>query len=364
MLDNLDIAPEHGQAEIIHHLIGRLLDYEGLFLLPRIDWSVRHSVSEYWEVRDELNRQRAVLEDFVDTQDLICQAAIAFLEPIYEACPALLATDSGEGDITVPTELIHSLQDIGGIAERLYGIAFADELENASLFARLSDRLERNLVAASGGDPIDPKSFAKAPKLPSKSDIKNSEDLLDTYLGGTPLRNLFEQSLQLAIATQARFEHHHIVAGSGHGKSQTLQYLIVEDLDSVARGERSIVVIDGQGDLIRNISQLAEFAPSGPLHDRVVIIDPTDVEYPVSLNLFDVGIDRLNGYAPLERERLTNSILELYDFVLGTLLSAEMTQKQNIIFRYVTRLMGTSKNVAIQPDPGRIADIGAMTGRC
>jgi hypothetical protein len=57
------------------------------------------------------------------------------------------------------------------------------------------------------------------------------------------------------------------------------------------------------------------------------------------LNLFDVGMERLNGYAPLERERLTNSILELYDFVLGTLLSAEMTQKQNVIFRYVTRLM-------------------------
>jgi hypothetical protein len=41
----------------------------------------------------------------------------------------------------------------------------------------------------------------------------------------------------------------------------------------------------------------------------------------------------------LERERLTNSILELYDFVLGSLLAAEMTQKQNVIFRYVTRLM-------------------------
>lgn len=47
----------------------------------------------------------------------------------------------------------------------------------------------------------------------------------------------------------------------------------------------------------------------------------------------------VDGYDPLERERLTNSILELYDFVLGTLLSAEMTQKQNVIFRYVTRLM-------------------------
>jgi len=48
---------------------------------------------------------------------------------------------------------------------------------------------------------------------------------------------------------------------------------------------------------------------------------------------------RDGSYAPLERERLTNSILELYDFVLGSLLDAAMTQKQSVIFRYVTRLM-------------------------
>jgi hypothetical protein len=107
----------------------------------------------------------------------------------------------------------------------------------------------------------------------------------------------------------------------------------------VADGSRSIIVLDSQGDLIRTISSLKCFAPGEPLHERVVIIDPSDIEWPVSLNLFDVGMDRLAGYAPLERERLTNSILELYDFVLGTLLSAEMTQKQNVIFRYVTRLM-------------------------
>lgn len=55
--------------------------------------------------------------------------------------------------------------------------------------------------------------------------------------------------------------------------------------------------------------------------------------------MFDVGQDRLQGYNALEKERLTNSILELYDFVLGSLLSAEMTQKQDVLFKFVTRLM-------------------------
>jgi len=46
-----------------------------------------------------------------------------------------------------------------------------------------------------------------------------------------------------------------------------------------------------------------------------------------------------SAYSPLDRERLINSVLDLYDFVLGSLLSAEFTQKQGIIFRYIMRLM-------------------------
>jgi hypothetical protein len=34
-----------------------------------------------------------------------------------------------------------------------------------------------------------------------------------------------------------------------------------------------------------------------------------------------------------------NGILELYDFVLTSLLSAELTQKQSVVFRYITRLL-------------------------
>ena len=131
----------------------------------------------------------------------------------------------------------------------------------------------------------------------------------------------------------------HIVAGSGHGKTQTLQSLILRDLHKVARGDASIIVMDSQSDLINTIASLNVFAPDQPLADRLVLIDPTDLEWPVALNLFDAGLERLDQYGALERERLTNSILELYDFVLGSLLDAGMTQKQTVIFRYITRLL-------------------------
>jgi hypothetical protein len=334
-----DLGPDHHQIGPVAALVARLLDYEDMFRLPEIDWTERRSVTEWWKLRDALNHQRPFVEDFDGTKQRFGQAVVDFLSPLYEAAPALVAPPGDENDITIATDLVNNIGGVGDVTEAALAVFLGDDLADAGLFARLSDRLARNMIAISGGNPADPRGFNRAPKTPSKSEIKDPGNLIATYLASTPLLDYFRQKIDFSIPTDSRFEHHHIVAGSGHGKTQTLQYLIGQDLDAVAAGKRSVIVLDSQGDLLRNISNLAEFAPGGPLHDRIVIIDPTDVEYPVSLNLFDVGIDRLKGYAPLERERLTNSILELYDFVLGTLLSAEMTQKQNVIFRYVTRLM-------------------------
>ena len=335
----LDVPAEHEQAALVHAFVAEVFGYEGLFQLPVIDWSETRTIAELWDIREELTRQRSFVADFEANCELLTVAFTAILEPLYSACPALLKAPEHCDGISVPTTLLASIGNLGAVTQSMLGVAFAEELAERGLFARLSDRLERNLVAASGGNPSDPRSFNRAPKLPEQFDAKSPEQLVSTYLGGTPLLPLFDQMLDFTIPTKARFEHHHIVAGSGHGKTQTLQYLIANDLEAVADGNRTVIVLDSQGDLIRTIANLKVFAPGEPLHDRIVIIDPSDVEWPVSLNLFDVGMERLSGYAPLERERLTNSILELYDFVLGTLLSAEMTQKQNVIFRYVTRLM-------------------------
>lgn len=146
-------------------------------------------------------------------------------------------------------------------------------------------------------------------------------------------------------------------------KTQTLQFHIARDLEDVARGDKSVVVIDSQGDLINTILAARTLPP-----EKIVLIDPEDIEWPVCLNLFSVGQDRLAGYDALERERLTNSIIELYDFVLGSLLSAGMTQKQSVVFRYVTRLMfhidpaPAQRNLRhLYPGPDRPGDPGPVS---
>jgi voltage-gated potassium channel Kch len=185
----------------------------------------------------------------------------------------------------------------------------------------LRERLNANLERSHRSSPIFPRDY-------------KGDDVVEAYLQGTRLKALFDLRTPFEIPDATRFEHMHVVAGSGHGKTQTLQYFIGKDLAHVARGDRTVVVIDSQGDMIRAILAAKLLPP-----ERIVLIDPEDIDWPVALNLFSVGQERLAQYTALDRERLSNSIIELYDYVLGSLLSAGMTSKQNVVFRYVTRLM-------------------------
>lgn len=335
----LGLAPSDLLARPVEKFVARLFEYEALLAVPAIDWTQKRSTSEWWAIRDELLAHKELLADFDVTTGAIENVLIAALSPLIGTLPQSQHRSPSGRDLSVPVQLLQGVETAARVVEPVLVEMLSRESAAPFLFPRLASQLQANVNAISAKNPLDSSEPVRQLILPGRSSLKDPVALVDAYLGRTPLADLFKVETTVTIPEEARFEHCHIVGGSGHGKSQTLQYLIANDLEVVAAGERSIIVLDSQGDLIRNIANLAEFGPGGSLHDRVVIIDPSDVEWPVSLNLFDVGIERLAGYDPLERERLTNSILELYDFVLGSLLSAEMTQKQNVIFRYVTRLM-------------------------
>lgn len=178
-------------------------------------------------------------------------------------------------------------------------------------------------------------------KLPSQGAVR-------AVFGGTALEGLFSIPVSVAIPQEARFEHTHIVGGTGHGKTQLIQHMLLADLPKVARGEASVVVIDSQGDLIRAILAMRDFSPNeGSLASRLILIDPHDVEYPPCLNLFDVGQWRADAYSPVEREKLFNNAVTLYDYLFGALLGSELTQRQGLVFRYLARLMLTVEGATI-----------------
>ncbi len=341
VLSGLEQANINASQEVIGGLCGfvhALIEDEPLLTMTLRAPLPQLTYAELLEERARLLELRAVLEN-PDLHIRRWQKAVgSLIAAVLNGLPS-----SCEGGFVCATELLEVKSDIAETIERIFGVLTQDEgaeLYKIGFLRALLNRVSQNAYEASGVSERERRENPNAKVIPaSKQRNMSGEDLAEAYLGGTALLKLFVLSWPVTIPESARFEHHWIVAGSGHGKTQTLQYLIAQDFERVEKGEASIIVIDSQGDLIKTISGLKMFAPGGALENRLCLIDPTDIEYPVALNLFDVGIDRISEYSPLDRERLINSVLELYDFVLGSLLSAEFTQKQGIIFRYIMRLM-------------------------
>jgi hypothetical protein len=102
-------------------------------------------------------------------------------------------------------------------------------------------------------------------------------------LCGTPFAALFDTPLPLTVPQSLRFEHTHILAGSGHGKTQMLQHLILNDLRRP--DPPNVVILDSRGHMLSKISHLAIF--NDALRGRLIIMDPRDVEHPPALNMFE-----------------------------------------------------------------------------
>jgi hypothetical protein len=220
------------------------------------------------------------------------------------------------------------------VVERIIATMYDDDVVSTYLFDPIRQQFERNLAFAAGVTLEEAKRKPSCVIRPTESTLEPPE-VVSTYLYGTAFEELFSLKLPFSIPKHVRFEHMHILAGSGHGKTQTLQHLILGDLQSPDRP--GLVIIDSQGDMIRKISRLALF--EGAFGENLIIIDPRDVDYPPALNMFDVNLERIRRYGAADREQILNGVIELYEYFFGSLLGAELTQKQTLIFRYLARLM-------------------------
>jgi hypothetical protein len=138
-----------------------------------------------------------------------------------------------------------------------------------------------------------------------------------------------------------RLEHTHILAGTGHGKTQLLLSLIYNDLLKAQEGKGGLCIIDSQGDLIDVITHLSFFDPSieNSLADKLILVDPNDVEYPVSLNVFDINLERINRLPPAQREMAINFAVSLFQYIFSDLVEGKLTMYQENIFQFCSRLL-------------------------
>ena len=112
-----------------------------------------------------------------------------------------------------------------------------------------------------------------------------------------------------------RRRHAYIIGKSGVGKSKLLELLIRQD---IAYGH-GVCVIDPHGETIEDI---LPFIPENRIND-VCIIDPSDVEYPVSFN-------PLANVDPSFKHQLTQGLIEVMERQFG----ANWTPRLEHVFRF------------------------------
>ncbi|MDP2331832.1 MAG: hypothetical protein Q8M19_14170 [Reyranella sp.] len=343
-----EVVPIGALVEALGFVIDDLLDFDSLiFGLPEVRHLDGLTTDEAVALRTLLARKERFLRDHERQLDIWREKVIRILAGLLSYLPSTAFKerwddsdpDEGVPGATVP--LIELLETPAETLDRLIITFHDDDVTKADLFTSLREQFERRVCIAS--DIRWDERFITRRKAiyPSMANGAVPAQLAELYLQGTPWLRFFLTPLPFAIPFPARFEHTHIVGGSGHGKTQLLQLQIVRDLIESAADGRSIVVMDSQGDLLKTISSLSFLAPDDPsgLADRVMIIDPTDVEFPVALNMFDFNREGVAELPLVDRERILNGTIELYEYFFGALLGAELTARQGIIFKYLARLL-------------------------
>jgi hypothetical protein len=343
-------------AEALYDLVNRLL-IEDCIWYPRYD-DPRVEIAALplktrVELRAYLLRRERFFEVFDKRLSVLKGLLVHLATQVLEAFAGLPQPDDQGDDTALALDmplagLIENLPDVlDAIVTEVCsnrGTAFDNEL-----LADCRQQTMFNWALASNINPADP-----APRrtylLPSASKLESPGALTQAYLRHTPFEALLEAPIPIHLPDELRSEHALIVGGSGHGKSQLLLKLIHHDLLHDGDEAPGVIVIDSQGDLIETLSRLALFDPESAkgLADRLILIDPSDVEFPVALNLFAFDQARLEGYSRADRERVLNSVIDLYEYFFAALLGAELTQKQGVVFRYLARLMMVIPDATVQ----------------
>ncbi len=262
-----------------------------------------------------------------------------FADCVGEPIKASLAMGGGAGDFTVP--LVDLLPDAKRTLTRMIAPLFDRKARDWHHFSSVRDAYERNRECISTTE-LRLRDLAIGAVLDPADFSGSGREAIDAYLANTPLRPLLLAPVPFAVPLAKRFEGHLIVARQGSGKTNALECLIARDLEEVAAGRASVVVMDSQGlaadTLIGRLATLDAFSPGRPLHDKLIYLEP-DIEYPLALNIFDIGMRQMGRLTASQREDIVSSAIEVVEFLFTGLLGGELSDNMTMLYRYLVPAM-------------------------
>lgn len=322
--------------------IDALLFEAGLYL-PDYDVSASelhsdraHRIRERWRMQISICERG---QPAIELLEQVVEASLSHVLGRLALSPAcLLALKEAHYSEEGPSlRLIDYIEKPEEAIEGIIGCLFARELSVDPMFTLMQRNIERSIAVASGLPPQINHPYEKL-VLPTKARFDDASELADRYLRLSPFADLLNAELPVAFPDSGRFEHAHILGGSGHGKTQLMSQLILRDIKRAQSEKRSIIIMDSQGDLLSQVLSLAEVQGSC-LREKLVIIDPTEFEQPIALNPFSLDEKRLEEYTPADRERVVHSAVSLFEYFFGELLGSELTANQGTAFKFLIRLL-------------------------
>ncbi len=274
---------------------------------------------------DRLELMKRRFADPAKTLDLFTRTLLTSFLAFADHLPAIARTEEEHPLCTVP--LVDVIQNVGQAVYDTTLPYYSTAAADLDLFHDLKPELiERH--PDKNDKWIEPYDFKGTP-----------QQILNAYLPNSPYELLFECKVPFGFDDKTRMEHFHLIAGSGWGKTQFIQSLILRDLQK--DNPPALIIIDSQEDMLHNIQQLAIF--NDKLADRLVIVDPSFVP---ALNVFTDTADRMKKYTLAIREQVEADVIQLYNYIFGAIAS-ELTSKQNVAFSFVVRLMRATPDATL-----------------
>jgi hypothetical protein len=344
LLDEIEDEVPLILREAAHHLIVQLMELEKPIFssVPsNLDLETL-SLTELVDLRRFLRSQEHVLDNSEKVIETLAGQIVGIIGGIVAGLPKL----DNHSPFTIP--LVNLLPNPKALVNKIMGSIYKEQIRELGLFADVHERIDANYCRAYGlvqGQPV------RKVLTPIEDMDWSPQEVADALLKGTPFHAFLMTPVPLKFDYQTRFSHTHIVGGSGAGKTQLLQNLILHDLQS--DDCPSLIIVDSQGDLINKLSHLEMFNPAGGDHAmKLTIISPREIDFPPAINIFDINKGRLDDYSPAMREQVMAGVIQTFDYLFTGLLGADLTAKQSVFFRFVARLM-----LALPETMGRNATI-------
>lgn len=270
--------------------------------------------------RDYIIRLHRKLLDPKRTVEVFERAVSDSFIALIERLPAI-ARERPNGDpdpdSVTSLPLFDVLTDIPDLLDAVLEPFTRPEIKDIGLFKLLNDTIQANLDGVSKYD-------------------GESRRFIHAILKNTPLEDvLVSPRVIFQIPVSKRLEHTAVIAGSGWGKTQLLQTMIVDDLQSPY--PPSIIVIDSTNNIVEGVQQLALFTDK--LRDRLLVIDPERSPSP-ALNMFDIATSRMSAYSEDMRERLQSEVIALFSYIFSSNQNA-LTDPMRTALSFVVRLLLT-----------------------